>query len=39
MKIDLEEKYDLIITLGFLMYIEPSTLKDFFQKLNQDLNI
>lgn len=38
LNLDFNEKFDLIISIGVLMYIEPSSLKKFFKKMNNDLN-
>jgi 2-polyprenyl-3-methyl-5-hydroxy-6-metoxy-1,4-benzoquinol methylase len=37
--IDINEKYDVIISIGVLMYIEPSSLKKMIKKLFDNLNV
>lgn len=38
LKVNLENKYDLIVAIGVLMYIEPSSITNFFEKLSISLN-
>lgn len=38
LKVNLENKYDLIVAIGVLMYIEPSSITNFFKKLSRSLN-
>lgn len=38
LKVNLENKYDLIVAIGVLMYIEPSSIANFFKKLSTSLN-
>lgn len=38
LKVNLVNKYDLIVAIGVLMYIEPSSITNFFEKLSISLN-